>query len=577
MKFLKGLLPFILILISAIFIGLDLVKPGLFLMHDDQHVARLFLFDEALKSGQFPVRWVDSLGFGFGYPLFIFYPPLVYIIGEIFHLIGFGFIDSIKLVFFASILFSGISMYVFARELFGKLVGLTAAVAYLLVPYRAIDVYIRGALAESFAFVWLPLILWNFFMINKTQKSLYVILSSVFLALLMITHNLIFLPFMTILPFYLLFLLLTSGKKSATLINFLFSLILAACLSAFFWIPSLLEKKFTLVDNLLLKDLADYKIHFVYIKQLWNSPWGFGGSAEGLADGISFKIGKLHILFSLLSLVISTVYFWLLKRRNLKVNSKILFSLIFFSLFIFSSFMTTNYSSFIWEKLTFLAYLQFPWRYLMFTSLFSSILMGASIAFIKPQIVKIGASLTIIMLLLITNTKLFKPKYIRGDLNDELMTNKKTIEWDVSKSSFEYVPNGFPLKRGPMGTNVADLSENDLPTQKAYFLSGAGEISEIKTAPGEYSLKIKALTNSKLRLNSFNFPGWKAIGNGDQLPIEDQNKYKLITLSIPAGELLLVVKFEETPVRAAANYISLISLLGLIALSFKIWLIPSKN
>src|SRR3989344_7728429 len=88
------------ILFFSILVALPLFKQGLFIMHDDQQVARLFVFDEALKAGQFPVRWVNGLGFNFGYPLFNFYPPFVYILGEIFHLTGFGFIDSVKIVFF---------------------------------------------------------------------------------------------------------------------------------------------------------------------------------------------------------------------------------------------------------------------------------------------------------------------------------------------------------------------------------------------------------------------------------------------------------------------------------------------
>src|SRR3990167_10735923 len=104
------LLALLLILIGAVIISWPLTKSGLPIIHDDQQVARLFVFDQALKAGQFPIRWVDSLGFGFGYPLFVFYPPLVYILGEIFHLIGFGFISSTKLVFFLSILGSGLAI-----------------------------------------------------------------------------------------------------------------------------------------------------------------------------------------------------------------------------------------------------------------------------------------------------------------------------------------------------------------------------------------------------------------------------------------------------------------------------------
>src|SRR3989338_11447482 len=105
-----NLVAIMIILFFSVLVSLPLLKSGLFLMHDDQHVARLFVFDEALKATQFPVRWVNGLGFGFGYPLFNFYPPLIYILGEIFHLAGFSFINSIKLVFFSGVFFSGVSM-----------------------------------------------------------------------------------------------------------------------------------------------------------------------------------------------------------------------------------------------------------------------------------------------------------------------------------------------------------------------------------------------------------------------------------------------------------------------------------
>lgn len=112
----KFILPS-LIIIASLIISWPLTKPGLYTMHDDQQIARLFVFDQALKHGQFPVRWVDGLGFGFGYPLFVFYPPLVYLLGELFHLAGFSFINSIKLVFFSAIFFFG-SRYVYFYERF---------------------------------------------------------------------------------------------------------------------------------------------------------------------------------------------------------------------------------------------------------------------------------------------------------------------------------------------------------------------------------------------------------------------------------------------------------------------------
>src|SRR3989304_3391752 len=254
----------LVLLIVSIVLASPFFKEGLFVIHDDQQIARLFVFDKALKSGQFPVRWVDGLGFGYGYPLFVFYPPLVYVLGEIFHLLGSGFINSIKLVFFTGIIASGFAMYILAKEFWDKYSAVVASVFYLLVPYRALDIYVRGALSESFSFVWLPLILWSLYRLQRTEKTLYIYISAIVLALLMITHNLIFLPFMLILPFYLFFLILVSDNKKKFIVNCFWSIVASLGLSAFFWLPAILEKKYTIVDQLLLVNLADYKIHFIY-------------------------------------------------------------------------------------------------------------------------------------------------------------------------------------------------------------------------------------------------------------------------------------------------------------------------
>src|SRR3989339_63636 len=562
----KGLIPILLILFFSILVSLPLLKPGLFIIHDDQQIARLLLFDQALKAGQFPPRWVDELGFGFGYPLFVFYPPLVYMVGELFHLIGFSFIDSIKLVFFTSIFASGLAMYILVKEFWGRYAGIVSAFFYILVPYRAIDVYIRGALAESFSFVWLPVILWSFYKLVKTNKTIYIYLSAVFLALLMITHNLIFLPFMLILPFYLLFLIWKSNTKILSTAHCLLSTVLALGLSAFFWAPAILEKKFTIVDQLLLVNLANYNIHFVFPQQLWNWPWGFGGSAAGLADGISFKIGKLHIVLSVMSLFFAIIY---LVRNKLKSYTRkeifnFQFSIFNFFLFVFSAFMTTSYSKLIWDLVSPLGYLQFPWRFLIFTSLFSSILAGAFIYLLKLPILRLIASLILITLLVVTNFKLFKPQTYRPDLTDEIATSKKIINWDVSRSSFEYVPVGLPLYKSPNDTNLLRIGTCQIPREKVRLIQGTTKIENLKGSPSKIQFTSNAQKTSPVRVNVFNFPGWQAKIDGQKTIIQDNNPYKLITIDVPEGSHQIEVVFTNTPVRTQANTITIGTIITMI-------------
>ena len=123
----KNLISLFLITIFTTLVSAPLLQKGLYLIHDDQQTARLFLLDQAIKAGQLYPRWVEGLGFGFGYPLFNFYPPLVYFLGEIFHLVGFGYIDSIKLVFFSSILLSGFAMFALVRKLWGEIPAVVAS------------------------------------------------------------------------------------------------------------------------------------------------------------------------------------------------------------------------------------------------------------------------------------------------------------------------------------------------------------------------------------------------------------------------------------------------------------------
>lgn len=560
----KHLLPLIIIAITSILISLPLAKPGLHIIHDDQQVARLFLFDQALRSGQFPVRWVDELGFGFGYPLFVFYPPLVYVLGDVFHLAGFGFIDSVKLVFFSSILFSGLAMYVFINGLWGRLPAQVASLFYMLVPYRAIDVYIRGALAESFSFVWLPLILWSFYKLSTSHKSIYIYLSAIFLAFLMLTHNLIFLPFMLILPFFLLFLVWKSPDKKLSIVKCFMSIVSALALSAFFWLPALLEKKFTIVDDLLLTSLANYKIHFVYPQQLWNWPWGFGGSAAGLSDGLSFKIGKLHILISIAAFIVT--FFHILKnkasRQLLALRSfSEVGSIAFLALFLSSAFMTTFYSKPIWDLITPLGYLQFPWRFLIFTALFTSILAGSFIFLIRVPILKLVASFLLIFLLMIPNFKLFKPQSLRPDLTDALATSSEVINWDVSSSSFEYLPKGVPLYRGKLDTNLVAIEKDDIPKRRLEITEGDADINILEEKPHRFSYNINSRKPTQVKANVFNFPGWEVSIDGEKVDIDDKNRLKLIILNIPTGDHQVKIEFKNTPIRTIANLITLATII----------------
>jgi uncharacterized membrane protein len=516
----KALFPIVAILVLSFFAWRPLLAPGFFPIHDDTQVPRLFEMDRSLRTGQFPVRWVADFGFGYGYPLFNYYPPMTYYLGEAFHLLtGAGFLPTIKVLWFTALAGSAIAMYFLAREFFGPTAGVVAAAYYLYAPYHAVDAYVRGALAELMALVWLPLILLFTYRLAKSNRA--VVWLGISLALLITTHQVTFVAFF---PFLLLWYL---GVSKQALKGFLAAVLLGFGLSAFFWLPAFWEKGYTLIDQISITNQSNYTVHFVCPGQLWDSVWGYGGSVSGCLDGLSFKIGKLHVILALLALLMAVL------RR-----SKIL--ILTFILLAFAVFMTTDLSKFVWDRISLLAYIQFPWRYLGLVALFSSLMVGGLMGQIRRFKALFG--LVLIAGAIFLYAKYFVPKDYYYQATDSVLTAHQTIAWYVSSLSFEYLPNNFPWQ---------DIKEKDIAPQ---------------SLPSGFSLSGR---QSPLMLPIVNFPGWQVFVDGQPAKISDNNKYRQITVTIPAGGHVITGYFGDTPVRRIGNVLTLVSL-GLVA-GFFLW------
>ena len=148
----------LVVLLSLFSIG-PLLQPGYFWeAHDARHsVYFLYEMDRGIQDGVLYPRWQPDFAFGYGYPFFNIYGPLASYAGEVWHLLGFGVADSVKIVFGLSIVASGLAMHGFSRRALGdghdsgtgRQAAVVAAVAYMVIPYRLLDIYVRAALAET--------------------------------------------------------------------------------------------------------------------------------------------------------------------------------------------------------------------------------------------------------------------------------------------------------------------------------------------------------------------------------------------------------------------------------------------
>ena len=535
-------------------------------MHDFQHISRLYLLDLGIKQGYFYPRWVDFLGFGFGYPLFNFYPPLIYYIGEVFHLFGFSLIWSIKFIFILGFFLSGLGIYFLGKKIIGRCPSFLAATLYIYFSYHAVIAYVRGALAGFFAMAILPFL----FLALKRLAEKANLKNSFFLgltiSLLVLDHPLIAFPTIFYLAIFLVFILLFFKKiRWPFLKYFIFSGVYGLSLSSFFWLPSFFEKKFTLVDKILTHELAFYKLHFIYPSQFWYSPWGYGGSIKGPFDGMSFQLGKIHIFLLCLSLALSLIYWF--KKRTFDVYLKYFY--LFFFLTLFSLFMATNYSLFIWERISYLWYLQFPWRFLTFTALFISLTGAFGFSFLEKIFKKnqLFTKLNYLLIIFFSLATIFiYHKYFRPQrliaTDDKKLTSFKEIGWRVSKSSFEFSPKEVKTKKLPRGTTMIDIEKKDL-TQKTFkLISGKAKIKTIKNKFNKKIFQIKTPSSAVFQLNRFYFPGWEAFLGNKKVTINANNKWHLMQIDIPPGTHKVKFLFKNTPIRKVANSISATTVLA---------------
>lgn len=341
MNLLKKNTGLILVVLLGLIPLIPLLHLGLPITHDGQdHVARIANFYKGLTDGIWFPRWAENLNWGYGHPILMFLYPFPSYLASLFHFFGFGFVDSVKLTFASAYVTSGVFMYLWAREAFGEYVGIAGALFYMYAPYRFVDFYVRGAIGEHMAFVFLPLCLYfllrYFKEIKKGWQSFNLIGVSISTFLLLLSHNAISLMFLPFIVFYIFYLFCAYRNLQKTIFSFIF-LFFGFTLASFFLLPAFLEGKYTLRD---IVTGDEYSKRFINPINLIYSPWNYGGSGE-----FSIQLGFLQILGIVL---LPLTFFRLSSLKSAKKNESFpivcnfIFSAVNFSAVI-------NFKFFVWH------------------------------------------------------------------------------------------------------------------------------------------------------------------------------------------------------------------------------------
>ena len=380
-KFFKNNYLLLLVILLSVFSFVRMLKPGMF-STQDFHLFRLFEFDKCVKSLQIPCRWAPDAGLGYGEPLFNFYGQIPYLLGEMYHLAGGTFIDSLKLLFILSLIGSGVSMFFLAKHLWkSDWGGLISSVVYIYAPYRALDVWVRGALPEALSFIIFPILI----LAIEKRKTLWF---SFLLALLVLTHNLSLILFLPVLLIWIIYRKYWKALSAA---------ILSFGISAFYILPVLFESKFITLNST-VEGYFNFRGHFATLHQLLFSRfWGYGASTFGPEEFMSRALGQVQWVLPVV------VFIYLILSKKIKKNIAFI---IFFVLGWFFLFLTHNKSTFIWEALKPMAYIQFPWRFLGPAVFCFSLSLGIIPSLLKKW--KLIVSLIIVVFVIVFNFSFFR-------------------------------------------------------------------------------------------------------------------------------------------------------------------------
>lgn len=496
----------IVLLLLCIPAILPLLHHGFFQTDDGEWmIIRLSAFYQAMHDGQFPVRFLQRLNYGYGYPVAEFLYPGIMYLGTFLHIFKIGFVESIKIIMGISLIGSALFTYLWLSTLFTRAASLVGALFALYIPYHLYDAYTRGSIGELFALLWVPFILWQI-----ERKSIF--FTAIGIGLLIISHNSIALLFLPVLFLYAFL------RKLFTIRLLLSSFFLGILLSSFFIIPAVFELGYTVFSQTAVSNPSSYFAELPLI-----------GSV------------------SILVLLLISVMVFIKKKEFTKYRSLII---LFFLLSLATLFFSMPLSANFWQ-IPQAAFIQFPFRLLSYLTI--------SIAFLAAVIVTLTsrkqpwvAMIILLGFLAFSALPYTKPQsYFQKDEGYYYTNDATTTVKD------EYMP--VWVKEKP----------KNRPAQPVEIVKGQGDLNSIVATNNSLTFVADLKKPTTIQANIIYWPGWTASVDGVATQISHDNPKGVMVLTVPEGKHIVKLSFGESPLRLFADILSIVAFVSLLFITRK--------
>lgn len=503
-----------------------------------EYLPRVTEFHENIRHGILLPRWAPDLSSGQGQPLFLLNPPLFYYVTELFHLAGLPFVPAMNAACVLLLLASAAAMFLLGRWYFGAPGGAIAAVAYIYAPYFLVDLYVRTAFSEFSAFPFYPLAIYGFARHAESRRGAHLLIGIAAYAAIWYAHTPAALLFSPLLGAFLIFTA-WRARDVRLLLRQAAAATLAFLLAASVWLPSLVESADTHA-NRLTEGALQYSSHFVAPHQFFSNAWGYGLSLPGDQDGMPFSLGWAQ-------LAIAAAAALMIARSS---SERWKHWIAFFAVAAFvQCFLMTQRAHALWDAVPQLHYVAFPWRLLAPTAFCLALLTAAIALALRELPVQWQrlAFVAVIAALVFPALKHTQPQSYLS-LDPLQWTPRQIAARGIVAGTFDtFEPRWIETRPVDNGGAIR-------------VNRGNASARVTQRTPTRLAASITASTAAELELPISHFPGWRVRIDGTDTPLDLPSSSGRIRVSIAAGAHQLEAAFTRTPVRWAADAISLAAL-----------------
>ncbi len=523
-----------------LFSSLPLMTQGIGKGHDlDFHLMRIEGIAREIRYGNIPVRlsslWLD----GNGYPVSVYYGDLLLYVPALLRLLYVPVVTAYKLYVVMINAGTAVIAYICMKDIFKReRVALLASLLYCTASYRMVSIYVRAAVGEYSAMMFLPLIALAVYHIYREEKSCKrnALCLAAGMSGLIGTH--ILSAEMAVV--LLVLICIISFRKTCrrnVIGTYLLAIVETCAISAYFIVPFLdycinvpveINNIVQSEEQLIQEFGVSLSEYFSFFRDIFSSGSVHGNKELLLTPGPAL----------LLTLVVAVVW-WINGRVDKEI--KLMATGAIFTLFLASDLFPWNYLSANYKLGNLLAQIQFPWRYISIAMVFLTLLTGSILLRFSVDAEKHQAYGKLLVGISIVMSSLFVSNY-----NDDA---RLVDYYDRAELSTFSVGSGEYLR---LGTDRYMLSTE-------VYQENMREATQ-ETVRGCYR-KLHCVGSEKegvVQVPVLNYKGYRVTDQNGVVYQITQNYNNQIQFSVPAGfEGDIVIDFKEPWYWRAAEIISL--------------------